>query len=314
MLGTAYLHQEDIGGAYSCFRRVQSLDFRNRTALIGLAAVLVRRGESDKAVQLYIEMLERNPSDRAARRALNFVRHCPDPTALAGNGKKLRSLYPLPPARMVPYALATLVLAVGVLGWFMVPVVLDRLEDSRPSRPGIAEIVLTQSEQDSPVGSEGGFEIILSEKDALATFESAKKLFNDYRDEAALVEINRLLLSNASRQVKAKAEALARYAREPSFISMPDRFAFTDVDAFPRLYDGVAVIWKGLPANIENVEVGTHFDLLVGYHDKRKLDGIVAVRAPFELRLPPDRPVEVLARVKATSGGFILECVAVHEL
>jgi hypothetical protein len=96
------------------------------------------------------------------------------------------------------------------------------------------------------------------------------------------------------------------------FINMPDRFAISDVNAIPRLYDGVAVIWKGLPANIEMSEAGTNFELLVGYHDKRKLDGIVAVRAPFELRLPPDRPVEVLARVKATSGGFILECVAVH--
>jgi hypothetical protein len=188
------------------------------------------------------------------------------------------------------------------------------IDDTRPSRPGIAEIVLSQSEQESPVGSEGGFEIVLAEKDALSTFEAAKKLFNEYRDEAALVEVNRLLLSNASRQVKAKAEALSRYAREPSFISMPDRFAFTDVNAFPRLYDGVAVIWKGLPANIENLKAGTNFDLLVGYHDKRKLDGIVAVRAPFELRLPPDRPVEVLAKVRASTGGFILECVAVHEL
>jgi tetratricopeptide (TPR) repeat protein len=121
MLGTAYLHQEDIGGAYSCFRRVQSLDFKNRTALIGLAAVLVRRGESDKAVQLYIEMLERNPSDRAARRALAFVRHCPDPTSLSGKGRKLRSLYPLPPARVLPYAVVLAVIALGVLGWRLVP-------------------------------------------------------------------------------------------------------------------------------------------------------------------------------------------------
>jgi hypothetical protein len=94
---------------------------------------------------------------------------------------------------------------------------MDLIQDAQPARPGIAEVVLTQSEQESPVGSEGGFEIILTEKDALSTFESAKKLFNAYRDEAALVEVNRLLLSNASRQVKTKAEALARYAREPSF-------------------------------------------------------------------------------------------------
>ena len=91
-------------------------------------------------------------------------------------------------------------------------------------------------------------------------------------------------------------------------------FTYADVNAFPRLYNDVAIVWKGLPANIDSSAGGTSFDLLVGYHDKRKLDGIVAVRAPFELRLPPDRPVEVLAKVKAIAEGFILECVAVHEL
>ena len=95
---------------------------------------------------------------------------------------------------------------------------------------------------------------------------------------------------------------------------MPDRFSYAEVNAFPLLYQDVAVLWKGLPANIESSAAGTSFDLLVGYHDKRKLDGIVAVRAPFELRLPPDRPVEVLAKVKPTASGFILECIAVHEL
>ena len=314
MLGTAYLHQEDIGGAYSSFRRAQSLDFKNRTALLGLAAVLVRRGESDKAVQLYIEMLERNPSDKDARRALNFVRRCPDPAALSGSGRKLRSLYPVPPVSVVPYVSVIIVLVVGLLAWRLMPAAIGLMEAAKPARPGIAEIVLTKDEQENPVSSTGGFEIILTEKDALATFEAAKKLFNSYRDEAALVEVNRLLLSNASRQIKTKADTLARYAREPSFVNMPDRFSFSEVNSSPGLYNNVAVLWKGLPANIASSPEGTSFDLLVGYHDKRKLDGIVAVRAPFELRLPPDRPVEVLAKVKATPGGFILECVAVHEL
>ena len=314
MLGTAYLHQEDIGGAYSSFRRVQSLDFKNRNALLGLAAVLVRRGESDKAVQLYIEMLERNPADRAASRALNFVRHCSDPAELSENSRKLRSLYPRPAFRILPVIMALALFSLVILGWRLAPLAMERLVDSRNSRPGISEISLSQSERDSPVGFEGGFEIILTESDAVATFESAKNLFNKYRDEAALVEINRLLLSNASRQVKTKAEALAQYAREPSFTTMPDKFAYAEVNKSPRLFNGVAILWKGLPANIESSSSGTRFDLLVGYQDKRKLEGIVEVKADFELRLPPDRPIEVLARVRTSSGAFYLECVAVHEL
>jgi hypothetical protein len=98
---------------------------------------------------------------------------------------------------------------------------------------------------------------------------------------------------------------------------MPDRFDYSAVAAEPRLYEGVGIIWKGLPANVEthaDPEASTVFDLLIGYHDKKRLEGIIQVRAGFESRLTPDRPVEVLARVRNVSGeGFYLECLAIHE-
>ena len=74
LLGTAYLYKEDSGGAYSCFRKAQSLDFRDSDAALGLAAVYIRRGETDKAVQLYVELLERSPRQKKARRGLDCLR------------------------------------------------------------------------------------------------------------------------------------------------------------------------------------------------------------------------------------------------
>lgn len=314
LLGNAYLHKEDTGGAYSCFRRAQSLDFRDIDAALGLAAVHIRRGDTDKAVQLYIEILERNPRDRTARRGLHYLR-----TTTGGDApipvKKVRRLYPEPPFRRGVAVMATLAVAALSLGIWAYPTLARNYREAMPRRDGVSDIVLSDDEAASPVGSAGGFDIVLTEKEALAAFDKAKRLFSDYRDEAALVELNRLALSNATRQVKAKAEALARYVREPSFLSMPDRFGYAEVVAAPRLYEGVGVIWKGLPANVVAAGTATTFDLLVGYHDKKRLEGIVQVRAAFEARLPPDRPVEVLARVRTTDGkNFHLECLAIHEL
>ncbi len=316
LLGSAYMYKEDIGGAYSCFRRAESLDYRNVEAALGLAAVHIRRGETDKAVHLYVGILERSPRARKARLGLAYLRrHTGDGQLPAG---QLRRLYPEPAFRWRPLVFALLVAALACAVVMAFPSVLTKFRESIPRRDGVSDIVLSPEETVAPVGSEGGFDIILTEKDALATFDKAKRLFSDFRDEAALVELNRLLLSNATRQVKAKAESLARYVREPSFLSMPDRFSFAEVAAFPRLYEGVGIIWKGLPANMTSTATAsgaaTSFELLVGYHDKKRLEGIVKVVAGFELRLTPDRPVEVLARVRNSAGAaFFLECVAVHE-
>lgn len=313
LLGNAYLHKEDIGGAYSCFRRAQSIDFRDLEAALGLAAVSIRRGDSDKAVQLYIDILERSPRNKKARKGLEFLRQTVvDETSFPA--KKVRRLYPEPSLRWGPAIMLLSACAVVALGIWMFPAVMRGVQETLPRRDGVSDIVLSPEEQDAPVGSDGGFDFILTEKDALSTFEKAKRLFSDYRDEAALVELNRLRLSNATRQVKAKASSLALYVREPSFLSMPDRYSLAEVTVNPRLYEGVGIIWKGLVANVVTATPSTTFDLLVGYHDKKRLEGIVQVRAGFEANLTPDRPVEVLARVRNIEGNaYYLECLAIHE-
>jgi tetratricopeptide (TPR) repeat protein len=316
LLATAYLYREDIGGAYSYYRRAQHLDFRDTGAAAGLAAVLIRRGESDKAIQLYIEVLEREARNPIARKGMAYLRAHASGDGDTGHGKALRALYPRPPYRArVPLAIG-LALALLSLAVWAAPRMALELRNARPSRPSIAAIVLEAEERASPIDSSGGFSFVLSEKEAVESFDKAKRLFLEYRDEAALVELNRLRLSNASRGVKAKADALAAYAREPSFQSMPDRFSIADVNAFPVLYEGVGVLWKGLPANIEQAQDSTSFELLVGYHDKRRLEGIVLVRLPFAAAIDPNTAIEVLARVRKPADGaqgYYLSGIAIHS-
>ncbi len=279
-----------------------------------MAVVYIRRGETDKAVQLYVDVLERHPKDRKAKRGLDILR-TGSAHGKRRSGNRLRSLYPNPPLRFGLIVLPVLgILAVyGALAG--VPAIIEYSRQNLPGRAGMNEIMLSEEEKAEPVGSGGGFSIVLTEKDAVSTFDKAKKLFSQYRDEAALVELNRLLLSNATRQVKTKARILAGLVREPSFLSMPDKFAYAVVALNPGLYEGVGVIWKGLPANTSNTDTNTAFDLLVGYDEKKRLEGIVPVRADFRVAIAPDRPIEVLARVRSSNAGaFYLECIAIHEL
>jgi len=315
LLGLSYLFMDDSGGAYSCLRRAAQIDFRDPGIAYAMAAIHVRRGETDKAIQCYLEILERDPANRRARRALSFLR------SIAASGKNsesiprntARKLYPVasrPEIFLVPIALAAVVACVVLV----FPAARGLLESRKPSRPGVSGITLDSRDNERPVTTGGTFSVVLTANEALETFEKAKRLFIEYRDEAALVELNRLSSSNASVSIKAKADALRAYVRVPGFSDIKDSFTYTEVMAAPNLYDGVCVVWRGLAANVLERSGGTGFDLLVGYEGMKRLLGIVSVIVAFPSEVVPDKPLEVLGRLRTSTVPIVLECLAIHEL
>lgn len=320
LLGTAYLHAEDIGAAYSCFRRGRQLDFRNISILSGLAAVLIRRGETDKAVQIYIEILERDNRNLLAKRGLEFLRkHETEQLDFNKrlNGLLKKRLYPGPAFSLKPLVFSLLILAGLAFAYVLLAPRLQNRIGRFPERPEIVAVNLSAEDRAAPVGTAGSFRLVLTADEALATFERAKSLFNAYRDEAALVEINRILISNASAGLKAKAEIIRRHARPASFATMPDRFSLKQVTESVYLYTDVPVLWKGVPANVRKSGSNLRFDFLVGYQDARQLEGIVEVLVPFPFTILEGQALEILAYVKTdavTNAPFYLECIAIHTL
>ncbi|NJL26061.1 MAG: hypothetical protein HC902_13440 [Calothrix sp. SM1_5_4] len=104
------------------------------------------------------------------------------------------------------------------------------------------------------------------------------------------------------------------FVREPDFTNVKERYSYSDVARSPGLFAGVAVIWKGQASNVRESGGGIQFDFLVGYQDKKNLEGIAAVLFPFSLRVPAGVPLEILGRIRPASEGFTVDGVAVHEL
>ena len=85
-------------------------------------------------------------------------------------------------------------------------------------------------------------------------------------------------------------------------------------------YDGCTVSWKGMAANVKpgarakSADAGAiAFDFLVGYQDKKKLEGIVPASI-VGADVPVDRALEILATLRAASGSLSMDCAAIHEL
>jgi tetratricopeptide (TPR) repeat protein len=318
LLGSACLRTGDAGGAGTYLKRAESLSPVDADVLLALAVLEIRRADSKKAVDYYLRALEVRPGDRLAARGLAALRTEGSPEGLADlvSSGRIAKLYPGGGA-MRPIAGKALIVAAAAaalaLAWIGGSRLVDALIDARKPRPEVAAVSLSAAERGSPVVSGGGYRYALTESQVLSSFGKAKDFFQDYRDNAALIEINRILGSNAIASVKAKAASLKLFVGKPDFRTLKDAPSYADVARDPALYDGCAVAWKGLAANVAERGSVFSFDFLVGYQDKNRLEGI-AKASIADVPVPVDRPLELLASLSTSEGSIILKGAALHEM
>ncbi len=319
LLGSACLRTGDSGGAYTYLKRAEQLDPHDADVLLCLGGLHLRRAETQKAVDYYLRVLEERPQDRQAARALGFLRKAGFEEALPGlmEAGALEKFLPSPgrlPRLFLGLGLGTAILAGLVLLGFIGLKGLKAIEASRAPRPEIAAIVLSAGERQAPVETGGSYRFVLTEKEALASFEKAKELFQVYRDNAALVILNRLILANVSPSMKEKAKTLKAFVTPPDFRNLKDIPSYSEVMRDPELYEGCAVLWQGSAANIQAGPSGLDFHFLVGYVDGKRLEGILPVQLSGPANLVPTQGAfELLAKVR-TLPSLALEGVAIHSL
>jgi tetratricopeptide (TPR) repeat protein len=328
LLGSSCLRSGDSGGAATYLKRAEQLSPSSVDIMLALAALSVRRGDTERAVEYYLRALEEKPGDRKAAFGLSVLRKEGGQEGLArlSESGRIEALYPggrpipryLPPAAIVLAAVALI-----YFGWPLGRSLFEVVSRPRVARPEVASVSLSKAEIEAPILSGGSFRYALTEKQALRSFELAKDYFQAYRDNAAIIEINRLSMSNANPAIKEKARSLRAFVGKPDFRTVKDAPSYSVAQRDPALYDGCSVVWKGLAANVRpeaaarpggRTESATiDFDFLVGYQDKKKLEGLVPARIAG-VEVPVDRPLEILATLSSADGTIRMECAAIHEL
>jgi tetratricopeptide (TPR) repeat protein len=320
ILGSSCLRTGDPGGGMTYLKRAEQLSPSDRDTMLALAALAVRRGETQKAIEYYLRVLEERPGDRRARSCLAILRKEGSPEGIARliETGRIERLYPdgRPlPRFVIPLAVVVAAALALYFAWPLGERAIEILSRSRATRPEVAAVSLDRAETASPVVTGGSFRYVLTEKQAIEAFEKAKDRFQAYRDNAAIVEINRLLNSNASEGLKAKAKSLRAFVGKPDFRTVRDAPLYAEAKRESWLYDGCSVVWKGMAANLRAgpVSGSTNFDFLVGYEDKKRLEGMVPARIQ-DAEVPVDRALEILAVIRAEEDGFSMDCQAIHEL
>jgi len=314
ILGTSCLYAGDFGGAFTYFNRAKNIKFREPHTLLGMAVLFLRRGETDKALDLYLDVEDIDPANRIAKRALRVIRKYGGTEALDAwfNSGKIHSLYPPLPKTMISvksFIIPGIVIAASLgifIGIRQAPVFM---------RGGLEESVLEKAERDNPVEMGGVYRYILTSGEVLSHYNQARKFFNEFRDEAAKRELNRILESNASEAVKNKARLLRGYTSAPDFAAPPkDRFSYAEVKADPLLYRDCHVLWRGSAANVRVGADTVSFDLLVGYDTRTVMEGSVSVELNSPVEINTIQPLEVLGRVVPLgTDKFMIAGTGIHQ-
>lgn len=322
-LGIACLYVGDVGNAMGYFGRARRIRINDVNLLLGQAAVFLRRGDTRTAMEYYLDVQELDPQNRIVREAKDFIRKNTDvSSAVRGmiDTGSIEKFYP--PLGINPDVVRNCILGgifLGIVVSVFVLAFYPRSRHTGSDRMDISMLQLTSAEKKDPVLSDmSGIVVnyLMNSRQIVECYDLAVRLFSEHRDNAARVEINRLLGSNASSLVKHKASLLASYLEEPTFDTLVDNYDFLTVSSDPALYKDVYVAWSGRIANATELSDGSWAcDLLVGYEDKKTVTGRVKVMFPSVPAPSVDgsRPVRFLGKIDVSEDEAVLSGRAIYQ-
>jgi len=317
------LHSGSFVDALTNFRHARQIKMKDPSVMLGLAVLHLKRMDTVQAVDYYLDVKEIDPNNKTAKKALAVIRKYSAADALSDwlTPKRLAKLYPRIPAAAVKSRIIinSLLIIIAALGLSVFLLIQFRVIPSpfkiRSPRPS-AEFVLSGLERGAPVEVGGSYRYILTRDQALDLYDKALAFFTSYRDEAAKINLNRILESNASESLKNRSLLLLTYMEVPGFdnFNRNDNASYEDVRSEPVIYRDVYVIWRGMATNVEVTEEFTRFDFLVGYDTRRILQGIVTVMFDIPVALNTERPLDVLGKIVLQEGdAFRLEGEAIYQ-
>jgi len=319
ILGIACLYVGDIGSALMYFQQARRIKLTDSRLLLGQAAIYLRKGDTEKALHYYIEVKENDPKNKTASDAIEFIRVHGDYDTICRwvDTGRIEQFYP--PLGVNPDKVAAIVIpsVFFVLGIILALFLFPRKNYYKGGRLDLTELTLSAEEKNNAQekdlsGQTYGF--ILNDKQISRAYLDAIDYFQAHRDNAAQVEINRLLNSNASLSIKKKAAMLMDYLEEPTFDTLTDNPDYKAVEAEPSLYLDTWVSWGGKITNANiNADGSYSCQLLVGYESGEVVEGIVTVKFASAPNLMPDQPIKILGKICSQDNKIYLEGRAIYQ-
>ena len=332
-LGTSCLYIGDEGDAAKYYQFAREIHINSSELLLGQAALFLRHGNTVKALQYYMDILDIDPNNENAKAAMEFIRtKGKDYAAIQRlkENRKIEKFYPplgLNPDIIRNSVFIALLLVLGIfIGIKLVP--REGVSVKGP-RANLEKVMPSAEARKDPIAhdlSSNTVHYIMEATEINKSINNAIMYCQNHRDNPARVEINRILNSNARAEFKQSAYMLQDYLTEMTFVNFTDKknypnadednYSYSKVEGDHVLYNGCYVLWTGTVSNGQTNEDGSwQGSLLVGYQDGKHVEGIVDVYfSPDHLsKINPDRPIRILGVVTEKSGKLLLDGRAIHQ-
>lgn len=318
IIGIACLYCGDIGAAGSYFSKARKINLTDTRLLLGQAAIFLRRGDTERALQYYLEILDNEPGNKTAKDALEFIRVRGNYDTICRwvDTGRLEQFYPplgVNKTRIIRICFSFIL--AGVFA-FMAFRIFTLSKPENGTRMDISSLILSDNEKHNsqdPDLSGQLYHYLLSGEDITKSYNNALKFFQNHQDNLTIVEINRILNSNASLPIKQKARVLLGYVEEPTFDTIKDSPSISDVEKDPLLYLDCFVSWSGRVSDVTQDEHFYSCRFLVGYEDMKKIDGIVDLTFETVPSIEVDKPVKILAKIGQEDGKIVLYGKSVYQ-
>lgn len=308
-LGTACLYQDDRAGANSYFDAARRLTVSDPRIILAQAALFLRRGETDRAINYYLDVLDIEPKNKTALKALSVIEQKSKSSELlhefisSGGARKFYPSLGLHP--FLKFLLVLVCVMVVGYGGFLTARFYKIANPSQP-RADLSAFALSVDQRNNALQEDlsgEAYHYIWNIRQVNEIYDAACSLFLQHRDNAAQIEFNRILHSNASTAIKQNARMLMDYLQEPTFDSFTDNIPYLQVITEPHLYVDCWVVWKGRITNAQSSEEGFSCDLLVGYENLQRVEGIVPLVFEHAMDIDATLPLQVLGRIGVREDG-----------
>ncbi|WP_407427031.1 tetratricopeptide repeat protein [Treponema sp.] len=328
--GLACLYLGDTGSAGAYFQRARHIRMTDPTLLCAQAALFLHRGNTDRAIEYYLDVLDYDPGNKTALNAMEFIKThgSYDEVCKAVDTGEIEKFYP--PLGINPDTIKRILLSVlaGIALAFLIIIFSDLFKragnirlSSGKERADLSGLFLTIEEINGAKGdglSNDEYKYKLTPAQIKKSYSQIKVYSTDYRENAARVEINRLLNSNADEYMKSNLKTLLSHFSEQTFDSLSnysDNVEYVDVAKSPDLYLGCYVAWSGRISDPKYEGDSYSCNLLVGYQTMERLEGVVPVffeAAPYPA-IDKERAVTVLGQIQVKNGKIMLNGRAIYQ-
>ncbi|MBB6031721.1 tetratricopeptide (TPR) repeat protein [Borreliella spielmanii] len=329
VLGMSYLRIGNLGNAQTYLKKAYTLNPSEPNIKQAIAILLVSQGKEEKAIQIWLKMIEENQEVEKSELSLEIIRKNPVKGSIfLKNSNLYEKLFPI--IKTIPDKnLTKLIIIIAIGGIILISILaiyfIFYKQKTTISTNWQAEInknlnnIATYiddikiNNKEKIKNDEGQFILILTSDEIKNSFEKIKDYLKTGKDNFARVEINKILNSNASESIKLKAKNLASFISRPDFIEFNEYLNLKDIKKDPAIYSNVYVKWEGIVNNIEKKDNIIQFDFYVGYN-KNVLSGIIPTKTTFDIDIGFKDSVEILGQIEYKKNKLTLNAITIRKI